>query len=165
MEQDLYYSLRFNLNENNENIGTLFSSINFFAELYHRLDSLLIAPLPLNLEFSRSLKDFGENSFLFVFKDHITYPGQFPLGHQPDIKDVETWMITSRKLFSGIFNKKMFNSVEELKIRLDELGEALNFKNLLSYRPVRLEDLENIIIDFQNAGNFLDLENGVIIFE
>ena len=57
MEQNLYYSLRFNLNENTENLGNLFSSINFFAELYGRLDHLLISALPLTLDFSRSLKD------------------------------------------------------------------------------------------------------------
>jgi len=165
MEQDLFYSLRFNLNENTESLGNLFSSINFFAELYGRLDHLLISALPLKLDFSRTLKDFGDNSFLFVFTDHIVYPGQFPLGHQPAITDVETWMTTGRMLFSGLFQRNFSYTADELKNKLAELGEQLDFGNLISYRSLNRDELENIIIDFQNARNFLDSENGIIIFE
>jgi len=165
MEQSIYYSLRFNLNENAENLGNLFSSINFFAELYCRLDNLLISALPLKLEFSRSLKDFGENSFLFVFKDHILYPGQFPLGHQPELKDVETWLTSSRNLFSGVFKQGFSHTTDELKSMLDELGEQLDFGDLISYRTLDKDELDNIILDFQNARKFLDSEDGIIIFE
>jgi hypothetical protein len=165
MEQDLYYSLRFNLNENTENLGNLFSSINFFAELYRRLDHLLISALPLKLDFSRTLKDFGENSFLFVFTDHIIYPGQFPLGHQPALKDVETWMTSSRKLFSSLFQRDFSYTADELKKTLEGLGDQLDFADLISYRSLNRDELENIIVDFQNARNFLDSENGIIIFE
>ncbi len=165
MEQDLYYSLRFNLNENTENLGNLFSSINFFAELYDRLDHLLISALPLNLGFTRTLKDFGDNSFLFVFTDHIIYPGQFPLGHQPGLRDVETWMTTSRKLFSDLFLHESAYTADDLKKRLEELGEQLEFADLISYRSLNRDELENIIIDFQNARAFLDAENGIIVFE
>ena len=165
MVQEIYYSLRFNLNENTENLGNLFSSINFFAELYDRLDHLLISALPLKLDFTRSLKDFGDNSFLFVFKDKILYPEQFPLGHQPENKDVENWMNTSRNLFSGFFQKGFEYSADDLRSELDELGDKLDFKDLISYRSLNKEELENIILDFQNARNFLDSENGIIIFE
>lgn len=165
MEQDLYYSLRFNLNENTENLGNLFSSINFFAELYGRLDHLLISALPLKLNFSRTLKDFGDNSFLFVFTDHIIYPGQFPLGHQPALHDVETWMTTGRKLFSDLFQHESSYTADDLKKKLEEQGEKLEFADLISYRSLNREELENIIIDFQNARSFLDAENGIIEFE
>jgi hypothetical protein len=165
MKQDIYYSLRFNLNERAQNLGNLFSSINFFAELYGRLDNLLVSALPLKLAFSRSLKDFGENSFLFVFKDHIIYPDQFPLGHQPDLKDVEIGMNSSRKLFSEFFLKGFLYSTVDLKSKLDTLGEKLDFGDLISYRSLNMEELDSIIVDFQNARNFLDSENGVILFE
>lgn len=165
MEHNLYYSLRFNLNENTENLGNLFSSINFFAELYDRLDHLLISALPLTLNFSRTLKDFGDNSFLFVFTDHILFPGQFPLGHQPALKDVETWMTTSRMLFSSLFQKETLHTAGELKGKLEELAEQLDFADLISYRSLNRDELENVIIDFHNARKFLDSENGIIVFE
>lgn len=165
MEQDLYYSLRFNLNENAENLGNLFSSINFFAELYGRLDNLLISALPVSLEFSRSLKDFGDNSFLFVFRNHIVYPGQFPLGHQPASEDVENWMTTSRNFFSAFFRNEFRLSPDELKEKLEALAKRLDFENLISYRALDSGELENIILDFRNARTFLDSENGIIIFE
>lgn len=165
MVQDLYYSLRFNLNENTSDLGNLFSSINFFADLYGRLDQLLIGALPLKLEFSRSLKDFGESSFLFVFKDHIIYPEQFPLGYQPAEINVETWLTRGRKLFSSFFQGGEIPSAGELRSRLEELGEELEFADLISYRNLQTEELENIIDDFLGARKFLDSENGIIIFE
>ncbi|MBI9100279.1 MAG: hypothetical protein JEY91_17485 [Spirochaetaceae bacterium] len=165
MEQDLYYTLRFNLNDRAEKLGNLFSSINFFAELYDRLDHLLIEALPLTLEFSRSLKDFGDNSFLFVFRNHIIYPGQFPLDHQPAFEDVALWMTESRKLFSTMFHKESHYRADKLKRKLEELAIKLKFSDLISYRPLNIEELENIILDFQNARNFLDSEDGLIAFE
>lgn len=165
MEQDLLYSLRFNLNENTRNFGNLFSSINFFADLYGRLDNLLIGALPLNLEFSRSLKDFGENSFLFVFKDHILYPDQFPLGYQPDREKVESWMTRGRRLFSSFFITGEIPSTEELRRDLEALGAELDFADLISYRTFQTDELENILLDFKSAGRFLEIENGIIVFE
>lgn len=165
MEQDLFYSLRFNLNENTRNFGNLFSSINFFADLYGRLDHMLLGTLPLRLEFSRSLKDFGENSFLFIFRDHIIYPEQFPLGYPPDSDKVEMWMTRGRNLFSGYFLGNEELLAEALKFRLEELGNSLDFADLISYRTLNLKELENIIQDFRNARNFLVSENGIILFE
>ncbi|MCP4181143.1 MAG: hypothetical protein GY756_25540 [bacterium] len=165
MEQDIFYSLRFNLNESAECRGSLFSSIDFFAELYCRLDKLLISTLPLKIEFTRHLKDFGEDSFLFVFKDHILYPDQFPLDHQPEKKNVEIWMNSSRNFFSNYFLHESNNSVINLEHQLRRLGEQLEFNKLLSYRAITCDELENIIIDFQNAKKILDSEKGVIIFE
>jgi len=165
MEQDLLYSLRFNLNENTRNFGNLFSSINFFADLYGRLDHLLIGALPLSLEFSRSLKDFGENSFLFVFKDHILYPDQFPLGYQPDKEKVEIWMTSGRRLFSSIFLSGEIPSADDMRRDLEDLGEGLDFADLISYRSFQTEELENVILDFRSAGKFLESENGIIVFE
>jgi hypothetical protein len=165
MEQDIYYSLRFNLNESKENTGSLFSTINFIAGLYDRLDHLLIGALPLSLEFSRSLKDFGENSFLFVFKDHIIYPEQFPLGHQPQTETIASWMNSGRLLFSRFFTDKPLGSVSQIKAALEDLGEQLEFGSLISYRTFESRELENIVLDFQNAQNFFDSEKGIIIFE
>lgn len=165
MEQDLLYSLRFNLNENTCNFGNLFSSINFFADLYGRLDHLLIGALPLTLEFSRSLKDFGENSFLFTFKDHIIYPDQFPLGYQPDSKKVEIWMTGGRRLFSSFFLTGEIPPSDDLRTELEALGEKLEFADLISYRTFETEELENILLDFRSAGKFLESENGLIVFE
>lgn len=165
MEQDIFYSLRFNLDENTDNLGNLFSSINFIAELYKRLDHLLIGALPLSLTFSRSLKDFGENSFLFIFKDHIIYPGQFPLGHQLPEKNVEIWMNSSRRFFSDFFRNSTESTVSDLKVKLEALGQQLEFGDLISYRLFDTSELENIILDFQNARAFLDSENGIILFE
>lgn len=165
MEQDLLYSLRFNLNENTRNFGNLFSSINFFAELYGRLDHLLIGALPLSLEFSRSLKDFGENSFLFVFKDHIIYPEQYPLGYQPDQKKVETWMTEGRRLFSSFFIGKERPTIDKMRADLEALGCRLEFEDLISYRSFHTDELENSILDFHSAGKFLESEQGIIVFE
>lgn len=165
MEQDLLYSLRFNLNENTRNFGNLFSSINFFAELYGRLDQLLLGALPLSLNFSRSLKDFGENSFLFVFKDQIIYPDQFPLGYQPDSGKVETWMTRGRRLFSSFFISGENPTADDLRRELEKLGDELDFADLISYRTFETDELENIILDFRSARKFLDSENGIIVFE
>ncbi|MBN2656984.1 MAG: hypothetical protein JXR86_07980 [Spirochaetales bacterium] len=153
------------MNENTRNFGNLFSSINFFADLYGRLDNLLIGALPLNLEFSRSLKDFGENSFLFVFKDHILYPDQFPLGYQPDREKVESWMTRGRRLFSSFFITGEIPSTEELRRDLEALGAELDFADLISYRTFQTDELENILLDFKSAGRFLEIENGIIVFE
>lgn len=165
MEQDLFYSLRFNLNENTRNFGSLFSSINFFADLFGRLDHLLLGALPLRLDFSRSLKDFGENSFLFIFRDHIIYPDQFPLGYRPDSAKVEEWMTKGREYFSAYLLGGDEPSAEDLKNKLDELGKTLDFDDLISYRKLIIKDLENIIQDLKNARNFLVSENGIILFE
>ena len=111
------------------------------------------------------LKDFGEDSFLFVFKDHIIYPDQFPLGYQPAKKDVETWMNHSRKIFSDYFLQGVFCSSAIFKDKLDKLGDQLDFNDLLSYKSIVSEELDDIILDFQNARKFLDSDKGVIIFE
>lgn len=165
MVQELFYSLRFNLNENTRNFGNLFSSINFFAELYGRLDNLLIDALPLSLEFSRSLKDFGDNSFLFVFKDQIVYPDQFPLGYRPAEKNVELWMTKGRNLFSSFLQEEKELDVDHLRSQLKELGEQLEFADLISYRTFHSDELENIVEDFRSARTFLDSENGILLFE
>ncbi|MBB6482051.1 hypothetical protein [Spirochaeta isovalerica] len=153
------------MNENTKNFGNLFSSINFFADLYGRLDHLLIGALPLTLEFSRSLKDFGDNSFLFVFKDHILYPDQFPLGYQPDSDKVETWMTRGRRLFSSFFLTGEIPSPDVLRRELEALGAQLDFADLISYRTFQTDELENILLDFRSAGKFLESENGIIVFE
>lgn len=152
--EHLNYYLEFSFSEKTDELESFYSASGFFLQTLESLDKLLSGTIGLEVQFTRKLQNIGSHSYTFYINVDFMQDSQVVLGEEFPLSSFREWCLGVRQVLVEYASERR-DDIEGLMAQINEMAKNHGICDSFLYTPLSLKDLEDHVLDFSNALDFL----------